>query len=115
MERPKTFIGHRLNFFTPTYFFWLFSIRRPFYSSHRRDSSAHGTGPLMIQEPLTGEYTVVEIFSGIPRVEKCILQESYIRPKIGGAPTLNMYVCDDECQSGSSQVSGVSPDPAVGE
>ena len=46
MDRPKTFVGHRLDIFTPTYYFLLVSIRRPFYSFHRHDSSAHGTGPL---------------------------------------------------------------------
>ena len=45
MDRPKTFVGNRLNFFTPIYCFLLVSIRRPFYPSRRHDSSACGTGP----------------------------------------------------------------------
>ena len=45
MDQPKTFVGNRLNFFTPIYGFLLVSIRRPFYPSRRRDSSACGTGP----------------------------------------------------------------------
>ena len=50
MERPKTFFGHRLDFSPPTYCFLLVSIRLPFYSSHLRDSSARGTGPLAAVE-----------------------------------------------------------------
>ena len=30
MDRPKTFMGHRLNFFTQIYCFLLISINRPF-------------------------------------------------------------------------------------
>ena len=48
MERLMTFVDHHLNFFPPIYFFLLVSIRRPFYSSHLCDSSARGTGPLVI-------------------------------------------------------------------
>ena len=44
MERPKTFVGHHLNFFTLIYCFLLVSIRQPFNPSRRRDSSARGTG-----------------------------------------------------------------------
>ena len=46
MEQPKTFVGHSLDFSPPTYCFLLVSIRQPFYSFHRRDSSARGTGPI---------------------------------------------------------------------
>ena len=46
MERPKIFVGHRFDLFAPTYCFLLVSISRPFYSAHRRDLSARGTGPI---------------------------------------------------------------------
>ena len=50
MERPKTFVSHCLNFFTPIYCFFSVSICRPFYPSRRRDSSACGIGPLVAQK-----------------------------------------------------------------
>ena len=60
MERLKTCVGHSLDFSPPTYCFLLVSIRRPFYSSHRRDSSARGTGPLWRVDSWLGDWSCAQ-------------------------------------------------------
>ena len=65
MERPKTFIGHCLDLFTQIYCFLIVSIRRPFYSSHRGDSSACGAGPLST----TMQNSEIEVLTQRDRVD----------------------------------------------
>ena len=81
-ERPTILVGRLYKSVAPTKYFFQSPTSRPFYGSRLRDSSAHGTGPLVSPSAVSAWFCVTEWLFG----------QRSVCPVCGGWPLYRHYL-----------------------